>query len=118
MARRYETRASRGAYTGAPRLFLIGTLAAALAGSPASGNSQEPAAELPGQPTYERVCSRCHGPKGRSERAPTLVPFLWNYAQALDIVRHGGPCGMPAFSESELSDEELKQIVDYLKTFN
>jgi mono/diheme cytochrome c family protein len=46
------------------------------------------------------------------------VPFQWNYSQALDIVRHGGTCGMPAFSESELSDEELKQIVEYLKTFN
>jgi len=25
---------------------------------------------------------------------------------------------MPAFTESELSDEELKQIVDYLKMLN
>ena len=45
-------------------------------------------------------------------------PFGWNYSQTLDIVRHGGSCGMPAFTESELSDEELKQIVDYLKMLN
>jgi len=50
--------------------------------------------------------------------APSLVPFGWNYSQTLDIVRHGGSCGMPAFAESELSDEELKQIVDYLKMLN
>ena len=100
------------------RLFIIGALAAALAGSLGLGNSSPSAAETPGRPVYEKVCSRCHGPEGRGEKAPSLVPFLWNYSQALDIVRHGGTCGMPAFSESELSDDELKQIVDYLKTFN
>jgi mono/diheme cytochrome c family protein len=106
------------------RFFLIGTFAAvgsvilAPKGTAGTGNSPAPAAQMPGQPIYENVCSRCHGPEGRSERAPSLVPFLWNYSQALDIVRHGGPCGMPAFRESELSDEELRQIVDYLKTFN
>jgi mono/diheme cytochrome c family protein len=50
-------------------------------------------------------------------KAPWLVPFGWSYSQALDIVRHGGS-GMPAFPESELSDDALKQIVDYLKTLN
>lgn len=106
------------------RLFLTATLAAAGSvviapkGAAGTGDSPGPAAQMPGRPVYEKVCSRCHGPEGRSEQAPWLVPFLWNYSQALDIVRHGGPCGMPAFPESELSDEELKQIVDYLKTFN
>ena len=74
--------------------------------------------DMPGHAIYDKTCSRCHGPEGRDGKAPWLVPFRWNYAQALDIVRHGGACGMPAFTESELSDEELKQIVDYLKTFN
>jgi mono/diheme cytochrome c family protein len=92
--------------------FLIATLSAVLSGAQAA------TAELPGRKVYNETCSRCHGPEGRSNTAPTLVPFLWNYSQALDIVRNGGPCGMPAFRESELSDDELKQIVDYLKTFN
>ena len=35
-----------------------------------------------------------------------------------DIVRHGSSSAMPAFPESELSDDALKQIVDYLKTLN
>ena len=30
----------------------------------------------------------------------------------------GGPAGMPAFTELELSDEKLNHIVDYLKTSN
>ncbi len=108
-------------------LFLAGVIAAALTGSLApplvaarqeSGSSPASSAQMPGRPVYEKVCSRCHGPDGKSKQAPALVPFGWNYSQALDIVRHGGPCGMPAFTESELSDEELKQIVDYLKTLN
>jgi mono/diheme cytochrome c family protein len=71
---------------------------------------------MPGQPIYEETCSRCHGLQGQDGKAPVLVPFRWNYSQAIDIVRHGGACGMPAFTESQLSDDQVKQIVDYLKT--
>jgi mono/diheme cytochrome c family protein len=103
------------------KLFLTGVLAAALAGSlvPSLAAQQEGAnPEMPGRPVYEKVCSRCHGPEGQGDKAPTLIPFRWNYSQALDIVRHGGSCGMPSFTESELSDEQAKQIVDYLKTLS
>jgi mono/diheme cytochrome c family protein len=106
------------------KIFLACTLAAALAGSvfPVSAARQEkekatPPA-LPGQAIYDDTCSRCHGPEGQGGKAPWLVPFRWNYAQAIDIVRHGGACGMPGFSESELSDQEVREIVDYLKSFN
>jgi mono/diheme cytochrome c family protein len=104
-------------------LFLTGVIAAVLApplvaARQEGGSSPPSSAQMPGRPVYEKVCSRCHGPSGKSSQAPALVPFGWNFSQALDIVRHGGPCGMPAFTESELSDEELKQIVDYLKTLN
>ena len=107
-------------------LFLTGVIAAALTGSlapplaaapQASDSAQASSAQMPGRPVYEKVCSRCHGPDGKSKQVPALVPFGWNYSQALDIARPGG-CGMPAFTESELSDEELKQIVDYLKTLD
>jgi mono/diheme cytochrome c family protein len=105
------------------RLFLTFTLTGAMAGAlfPLSADWQEgtPAGpKMPGQSVYEETCSRCHGVDGRAAKAPWLVPFGWNYSQALDIVRHGGPCGMPAFAESELSDEEVKEIVEYLKTLN
>ena len=74
--------------------------------------------ETQGRVIYDETCSRCHGLGGQGGRAPWLVPFGWSYSQAIDIVRHGGPCGMPAYPESELSDDEVKQIVDYLKTLN
>jgi mono/diheme cytochrome c family protein len=71
-------------------------------------------ADLPGRDVYEAACRRCHGADGGGEHAPTLIPFGWSYSQARDIVRRGS-CGMPAFPESELSEEAIKQIVDYLK---
>ena len=102
------------------RLFLTATLAAVVAGSlfplvAARLQAVEP--EMPGRAVYENTCSRCHGPEGTGGKAPWLVPFGWSYSQALDIVRHGGS-RMPAFPESELSDDALKQIVDYLKSLN
>jgi mono/diheme cytochrome c family protein len=91
-----------------------------MAGSlfPSLAASQEGAAgpKAPGQPIYEKTCSQCHGLEGRGGKGPWLIPFRWSYSQALDIVRHGGTCGMPAFPESELSDENVSRIVDYLKT--
>jgi mono/diheme cytochrome c family protein len=79
-------------------------------------NAANDGPQMPGQPVYDDTCSRCHGPQGQEGKAPSLVPFRWTFTQALDIVRHGGSCGMPAFTESDLSDDQLKQIIDYLKT--
>lgn len=95
-----------------------GSLVPPLAARQTRDESPASSGQMVGRPVYEKVCSRCHGREGKSNDAPWLVPFGWNYSQALDIVRHGGPCGMPAFKESELSDEELKQIVEYLKMLN
>jgi len=72
-------------------------------------------AQTPGKAAFERVCSGCHGPEGRGAKGPNLVPFLWEYGQVLDTVRHG-QCEMPPLTEEQVSDEEVKQIVDYMKT--
>ena len=103
------------------RLLLTATLAAAVAGSLiplAAARRQETEPEMPGRAVYDNTCRRCHGPEGTEGTAPWLVPFGWSYSQALDIVRHGSGSTMPAFPESELSDDALKQIVDYLKSLN
>ena|SRR6186997_1486606 len=121
MARPCGIRGSRVACTGARdmRGVLLTALAVALiasAGSSVSARSKAASrADLPGRDVYEAACSRCHGPDGRGEKAPMLIPFGWSYSQALDIVRRGSACGMPAFPESELSEQAVKQIVDYLK---
>jgi mono/diheme cytochrome c family protein len=73
------------------------------------------AAEDPGEGVYRSNCSRCHGPEGRGAQGPNLIPFKWSYQEALDAIRHP-VCDMPAFSQSDLSDDEVAQIVAYLKT--
>jgi mono/diheme cytochrome c family protein len=64
---------------------------------------------------YDAKCGECHGPAGRGGTAPSLVPFLWNDAQALRMVREP-ECDMPAIPASELSDEAVLEIFAYLKT--
>ncbi len=75
------------------------------------------AAEHPGEIVYRSNCSLCHGPEGRGAQGPNLIPFNWSYQQALDAIRRP-VCDMPAFSESELSDADVAQIVAFLKTIN
>src|SRR5215212_9822277 len=74
------------------------------------------AADEPGQAVYDANCKRCHGPEGRhGPGGPTLIPFLFSYEKALDLIRYP-VCEMPAFSESALGDAQVAQIVAYLKT--
>ena len=68
-----------------------------------------------GEGVYDANCRRCHGPEGRGGKAPSLVPFNWSDQEALRLVREP-ECDMPPFSTSELSDEDVAEIVAYLKT--
>lgn len=72
------------------------------------------AAADPGQRVYDEKCSQCHGAEGRGGKGPRLVPFEWTYQQALQQVRQP-LCDMPPMPPSEVSDEEVAQIVGYLK---
>ena len=73
------------------------------------------AADEPGERVYDGKCRQCHGPEGRGAEGPRLVPFIWSYEKALDLIRYP-QCEMPPFPQADLSDEEVAQIVDYLKT--
>jgi mono/diheme cytochrome c family protein len=74
------------------------------------------AAAGPGERVYDGNCRRCHGPEGRgTTQAPSLIPFKWTYEEALELIRHP-MCDMPPVPESAVSDAQVAQIVDYLKT--
>jgi mono/diheme cytochrome c family protein len=69
-----------------------------------------------GERVYEDHCRRCHGAEGRgTSQAPSLIPFEWTYAEALELIRHP-VCNMPPMPESAVSDAQVAQIVAYLKT--
>jgi quinoprotein glucose dehydrogenase len=77
------------------------------AGAPAA--SESPAA------AFARVCQPCHGPEGRSGIAPPLVPMTRSSNEVLAIVREGVG-QMPQISARELTDEAVRQVVDYLRS--
>ena len=72
------------------------------------------AQEHPGKTAYGKVCLACHGPEGRGDLAPTLAPMSYDTDYVLAIVREGYG-QMPPISARELSDEEIAQVVEYLK---
>ena len=73
------------------------------------------AADEPGRQVYEDKCGRCHGAEGRGGTGPRLVPFQWSEQRALELIRNP-ECDMPPIPASEVSDAQVAQIVDYLKT--
>jgi mono/diheme cytochrome c family protein len=72
-----------------------------------------------GKGAYDRVCSECHGAEGKgkggADDAPAIVPITKDYKSLLALVREGG-CKMPTIPASEVSDEEVGQILTYLKS--
>ena len=77
-----------------------------------------PAVEADGgrsESLYDAKCGSCHGRAGRGGAAPPLVPFRWSDTEALHLVREP-ECDMPAIPASELSDEAVLAIFEYLKT--
>jgi mono/diheme cytochrome c family protein len=71
--------------------------------------------EPPGKAPYARVCQVCHGPDGRGDAGPSLVPLDKDYDEVLTMVREGGG-QMPPISAERVSDDEVKEIVGYLKS--
>jgi mono/diheme cytochrome c family protein len=72
------------------------------------------AQEPPGKAVYLRVCAVCHGADAMGKTGPALLPFEKEYLEVRGIVRDGRG-EMPAVSPADVTDEELVQIVAYLK---
>ena len=71
-------------------------------------------AQHPGEAAYGKVCVTCHGPEGRGGLAPALTPMTYDTDYVLAIVREGYG-QMPPISARELSDDEVAQLVEYLR---
>ena len=62
---------------------------------------------------FDKHCSKCH-PGGEKGLGPSLVNNpLPGFAMRMQI-RHGFGT-MPSFKKSEISKEELDQVIDYIK---
>jgi mono/diheme cytochrome c family protein len=69
----------------------------------------------PGKVAFERVCSMCHGEDAKGDQGPNLLPMTLEYDELLSKVRQGGG-EMPAISKTKITDDEVKQVLDYLKS--
>jgi mono/diheme cytochrome c family protein len=80
-------------------------------------SAQQDDARRAGEAAFKRVCERCHGAEARGDVGPRLVPFSREYDEVLAIVREGVG-QMPPIAARELSDEGVRQIVEYLKSLS
>ena len=71
----------------------------------------------PGKVAFDKVCKTCHGEEARGDAGPRLVPLEIEYDELLAKVREGGG-EMPPISTRMLSDDDVKQIFNYLKSLN
>jgi mono/diheme cytochrome c family protein len=93
------------------RFRAVLTAAALTAGAfPAAAQSADHAGKAP----YDRNCGVCHGPEGRGNVAPPLVPLERTFDEVLAIVREGRG-EMPPVSANAVSDDAVGLIVDYLQ---
>jgi mono/diheme cytochrome c family protein len=101
-----------------PSAWVFTILSVAISGSAGRPAAvQDEGSKAPGLAAYDRVCHTCHGPEGRGDAAPRLVPFDRSIEELQAVVRDGRG-QMPPISEKRLTNEELVQIVEYLKSLS
>jgi len=91
------------------RRIAVATLIVIL-GSIPTASAQD---DHPGAAPYAQVCGMCHGEAGKGDIAPPLVPGRFDPEYVLAIVREGYG-QMPPISSRELTDDQVRQIVEYL----
>jgi copper transport protein len=108
---------------------VTGVLAVAASGMLATLGSSAARADE-GKQLYEKNCAACHGPGGKGDgpAAKMLKPPPADFATGLKgqsdaditkIIKEGGKAvgkaaSMPAYG-SKLSDEQLKEVITYIK---
>lgn len=81
-----------------------------------------PASADGGGDLFKRNCSMCHGIDGKgfsAMKTPDMSDAKWQESHSdehiSECIRAGKP-PMPAFPATKISDEELKAIVDHIRT--
>lgn len=71
-----------------------------------------------GHAKFQALCAQCHGVDGAAEgyQAPPWVHLPIGAYHLRGQVRHGSQYRMPAFSEAELSDAELGDMTEWLRS--
>ena len=83
-----------------------------LAPSPTSGPT--PTQAVGEAPWAESACAGCHGASAQGGIGPSLAGTVQPFAQFQAVVRRGA-MGMPATSESQMSDQTLRALYDWLQ---
>jgi mono/diheme cytochrome c family protein len=92
-------------------VFSLVPVLAVISAAVSAGQSEPP----PGKVPFERVCAACHGATAQGDQGPRLVPMTLEYDELLAKVRQGGG-EMPVISKAKMSDDEVKQVLEYLKS--
>ncbi len=99
------------------RIILLIFAAAAMAAAQQSGSTPEGDAAK-GKVLFTKIgCYECHGYAGQGGRAGArIVPMVFRAQDLIRYVRR--PAGeMPAYTEKSATEEELRDIYAYLKSF-
>lgn len=84
----------------------------AMRGGPRGGGPI--AADASGSEIFAKKCG-CHGPDGKSGRAPALTGGAGKSDDELFKIIHDGKDKMPAFA-SQLTDDQIKKVVAEIKS--
>jgi mono/diheme cytochrome c family protein len=100
-------------------LVLAVPLLYACGGGPANGNATAtlpPAGEDRGQAIFARYCNSCH-PGGGRGAGPSLhtLAGTWSDMEIRTVVRQG-KTRMPGYTDKVINDEELTDLVAYIRT--
>src|SRR5262245_52153821 len=85
----------------------------------ACGDSAQPVTPSPvsaGEAVYKRYCNSCH-PGGARGAGPSLIELAPGLSdEQLRAVVRNGKTRMPAYGPSTISDEQLTELVAYIRT--
>lgn len=79
----------------------------------------EPGDPQRGAPLYDHACAGCHGTLGNSDRplhGPLLNVYYPNDGVLAAIIRQGYGT-MPATDEHDLSDQDVADVISFIRTF-